>query len=681
MKQNLGERNSARRSLHLSAMNDMTRTSIRSLGALAVSLLALLATVACSSGESDATGSDEISTADGDRDPAATTVDVQTDVTVDSAEGQSDRSEVESSEVESSETTQPAVIVPPNPDALLEAAAEVLGSGIVLEAHDMAVESSGVHLRVERIEQRSDATFIRLAIVNGADEEREVPHQNEATLTTADGVRLQPTAAFPARSRLLEPGESDIVVLVYPSTKGPFDLQVGLKPDSPFTRQVGFRFDGLDPAATLGGLPEDAALRATETHPNGSQFELDGIRFTPDRIGVGVEVRNGADWDLWIFGADETFLEDDLGNRYRSLVEPNGRTFFEMAPESSLDGVLTFVGRMDPRASSFRIFINDGGLLTNSLARSPAFVFGPFDLGAEQTVAVPENLDLDQVIDNPSGSMATLSAVRFDDETIRAEVTIINNTSDETADYNGALTYLVDSEGITYQSQIEELPELILGPGEGFQGEIVFSGQLQPGADTVRITIGRGLAFRHSFFFDPIEVNRVETVVSGLTDFDVPDVSVFSLGSLETTSVEEIAGAIAEFDGREVEGGVLLTLPDAILFDFGESTLRPDAASSIALVADILEFFEGDDVLIVGHTDSIGDEASNITLSVDRATAVLDGLVLAGVDPNLLDIDGRGEAEPVAPNAQADGSDDPAGRQLNRRVEIFIETELGIPEG
>lgn len=569
----------------------------------------------------------------------------------------------------------------PAPIDVVASAAEVLAEGVVLEAHDMVVESSGVQMRVERIEQRAGATLVRLAITNGADEDKQVPYHDVATLTLPDGTTYEPIAAFPTRGMELATGESSIVVLAYPPTSGRFDLEVGIDglATDQFSRQVGFEFDDLDPAIVVSGLQLDAPLAGVGTHPNGSQIELDGIRFTPDRIGVGLNFRNGADDELWLFGAFDTYLEDDLGNRHRALVKPNGRSFFELDPESSLSGVLTFAGRMDPRATSFSILVNDGGLLTNPVANSPAFALGPFDLASEQTVDVPLDVDLNVTIDRSIGPTATLSAFRFDEDTIRAQVTIINE-GDEVADFNRGLTYVVDSEGIVYKSQIAELPELVLSPGEGFEGEIVFSGRLQPAATSLRLTVNHGGLLQDNFFFDPVEVVR-SSRSAVLSDFEVTDWSAFTTAALDTSSIAEIAVAIAEFDGVEVDGGVLLTLPETILFDFGESALRSDAKTSIALVSEILDYYEGDQVLVVGHTDSVGDDASNIALSDARANAVLAGLVAEGVSLDLLSIDGRGESEPVAPNQQADGSDDPEGRQQNRRVEIFIETTRGIPEG
>lgn len=71
-------------------------------------------------------------------------------------------------------------------------------------------------------------------------------------------------------------------------------------------------------------------------------------------------------------------------------------------------------------------------------------------------------------------------------------------------------------------------------------------------------------------------------------------------------------------------------------------------------------------VKIIGHTDSAGSDAVNGPLSVNRAGATRDYLVARGVAINRISIDGRGSHEPVADNGT------PAGRAMNRRVEIFV---------
>ena len=117
--------------------------------------------------------------------------------------------------------------------------------------------------------------------------------------------------------------------------------------------------------------------------------------------------------------------------------------------------------------------------------------------------------------------------------------------------------------------------------------------------------------------------------------------------------------------------GTLITLEDGVLFDFGKSEIRSDASQTLKKLADVLNNAKVPAAHIYGHTDSISDEAFNQQLSEARANAVSSELKKDGVTATM-DATGYGESKPVAPNENADGSDNPAGRALNRRVEIFI---------
>ena len=117
--------------------------------------------------------------------------------------------------------------------------------------------------------------------------------------------------------------------------------------------------------------------------------------------------------------------------------------------------------------------------------------------------------------------------------------------------------------------------------------------------------------------------------------------------------------------------GTTITLEDGVLFDFGKSDIRPEAAATLKKLSEVLTSAKVPAAHVYGHTDSIGDDASNQTLSEERATAVVSELKKDGVTATL-DSQGFGESKPVAPNTNSDGSDNPAGRQANRRVEIFI---------
>ena len=117
--------------------------------------------------------------------------------------------------------------------------------------------------------------------------------------------------------------------------------------------------------------------------------------------------------------------------------------------------------------------------------------------------------------------------------------------------------------------------------------------------------------------------------------------------------------------------GTLITLEDSVLFDFGSSELRGEASTTLTNLATVIKDSKAPKVQIQGHTDSVSDDAFNQKLSEQRAQAVSSALKSDGVAADLEAV-GYGETKPVAPNENPDGSDNPAGRRLNRRVEVFV---------
>ena len=116
-------------------------------------------------------------------------------------------------------------------------------------------------------------------------------------------------------------------------------------------------------------------------------------------------------------------------------------------------------------------------------------------------------------------------------------------------------------------------------------------------------------------------------------------------------------------DGQRVIG-----LDSDILFGFASASVVAAGAARIGeLVADLPE---GSTLAIGGHTDSIGDDASNLTLSQQRAEAVA-AIVRAARGDLVLTVTGYGEGQPVAPNTTG-AEDNPEGRPLNRRVELRV---------
>jgi outer membrane protein OmpA-like peptidoglycan-associated protein len=138
--------------------------------------------------------------------------------------------------------------------------------------------------------------------------------------------------------------------------------------------------------------------------------------------------------------------------------------------------------------------------------------------------------------------------------------------------------------------------------------------------------------------------------------------------AVETRAREILRGLRAERRG----GKTVVTLPEDVLFDFDRADIKPSAAATLDRLAEAVRVYDDRGVIrITGFTDSKGSTAYNLDLSRRRADAVLAYLVARGARADRLRAAGRGEADPVAPNAIA-GRDNPAGRRLNRRVEIVI---------
>jgi len=85
-------------------------------------------------------------------------------------------------------------------------------------------------------------------------------------------------------------------------------------------------------------------------------------------------------------------------------------------------------------------------------------------------------------------------------------------------------------------------------------------------------------------------------------------------------------------------------------------------------------------VEIGAHTDSIGGDEYNLKLSQERANGVVNYLISKGISPDRLVAKGYGAEMPVAPNSNPDGSDNPEGREKNRRTEFRIIGTIGSGE-
>jgi outer membrane protein OmpA-like peptidoglycan-associated protein len=132
---------------------------------------------------------------------------------------------------------------------------------------------------------------------------------------------------------------------------------------------------------------------------------------------------------------------------------------------------------------------------------------------------------------------------------------------------------------------------------------------------------------------------------------------------------QQAAGLEDDLEGANVERmgeGIAVTFASGILFPFDSEQVLPAGRENLRNLAQSLQRYPETEVLIVGHTDSVGRHAYNMDLSRRRAASARAFLVQQGVPAHRIRIEGRGPDEPIATNETE------AGRQQNRRVEIAI---------
>ena len=112
---------------------------------------------------------------------------------------------------------------------------------------------------------------------------------------------------------------------------------------------------------------------------------------------------------------------------------------------------------------------------------------------------------------------------------------------------------------------------------------------------------------------------------------------------------------------------VRVTMTAQTAFDTNSTSIKPGFQSTMDKVSDVVVRYGKTTLTVVGHTDNIGSVQYNQKLSEDRAHSVAQYLETKRVNAVRMAVSGRGEEQPVASNASE------AGRQANRRVEIYVE--------
>jgi outer membrane protein OmpA-like peptidoglycan-associated protein len=145
-------------------------------------------------------------------------------------------------------------------------------------------------------------------------------------------------------------------------------------------------------------------------------------------------------------------------------------------------------------------------------------------------------------------------------------------------------------------------------------------------------------------------------------------------GALIGHAMDKKAKELAELEGTNVEvidingfKGIKVTFKDGILFDFNKSNVSETAKAELKEFAEKMQGdFTETNITVLGHTDNIGTEAANLSVSKKRASNVVSYLKQCGIAADRLTYDGMGYSMPIASN------DTKEGQAQNRRVEVYV---------
>lgn len=138
------------------------------------------------------------------------------------------------------------------------------------------------------------------------------------------------------------------------------------------------------------------------------------------------------------------------------------------------------------------------------------------------------------------------------------------------------------------------------------------------------------------------------------------------IGRKMDRQAEEIRNTVPGAEVIKAGEGLIVKFDSGILFDFNKTDLKDAAKTNITNLAATMKNNPETNILIVGHTDDVGSDSYNLSLSQRRAEAVKSFTASQGITNSRLSTNGKGEMEPIADNTSE------SGRTNNRRVEIVI---------
>ena len=164
------------------------------------------------------------------------------------------------------------------------------------------------------------------------------------------------------------------------------------------------------------------------------------------------------------------------------------------------------------------------------------------------------------------------------------------------------------------------------------------------------------------------------TAMGAIIGATVGGVSGAVIGRKMDKQAEEMEKVLGDAEVRREGEGIIINFKDKVLFGFNSSDLGNNAQGNLDKLVNVLNRYPDTNIEVIGHTDAVGSDAYNQTLSERRASSVVNYLRTHNIANSRLRSRGMGKNDPVATN------DTEEGRSRNRRVEFVITANEKMKE-
>ncbi len=474
-------------------------------------------------------------------------------------------------------------------------------------------------------------------------------------------------------------------------------------------------------AASGTALAKPVPIERRLVHPDGVSIVLQTIDFRDDSIVLSATIANPGERQIRLDRA-RSFVLDDGAHGVYHLNPPAENPQLRIPAQAQMTADLVFIGPLASAARELTLSINQGiGTPDNPYDDAPAFsttlpADGRAEANGGPAASHPDGagLRVRGILATPTACVVSLLATNGNDRTI-------------VLDQDRSLV-LTDDRGVAAPVEAPaENRELVVPPGDRLDADLIFDCRTLDASGALTLITNRGTAGTTDNPYDTLPVFTLKVPVEH-SDAALPASSRATVAPIARSLLSAAEAATAQappapaspaptppaptppapappaaagpatparppppavpakipaprsvpqleaaLHAERTYRGLRIVLPADALFGSAPDTLDANADPLLAQLAELIAKTRPREVEVAGHTDSVGTDADNLTLSKERAHAVAAWLEAHAPKrrPRFVE-QGFGRTRPVRPNHKSDGSDNPEGRAQNRRIEVLL---------